>query len=327
MGLNKIFRRFTEHRLGNNYLNKTDKLLSKQNECTFIVGSNEDTNSDILNLCNNKPSCYCPPAKKSAASTYPSCPTLNVSSIKNGTQNNGAIASCCVSSSSSSLIIHQQQTLSKSSTSFLRLKRSATAVRQNSNLNNQKKRSWILPRGHSFAPALSDSFAKLALTQLPENLLLKCIDKINDPFELCRLKMLNSSIYHHIQQRLDRVIEMDVRKIKFDTISSELALLAQSSHTTSTTFLVGDKIWYAHKLGYKVVMRFTDGGRRIEIIVDDCWTSKDVILLHNIMEVFRLTLQRISLDAPIFELVSNFFVFIDAILLKVGILFLIFFNF
>lgn len=50
-------------------------------------------------------------------------------------------------------------------------------------------------------------------------------------------------------------------------------------------------------------MRFANE-TRVEILVDDSWTSKDVMVLHGAMNAFRRTLRRISLDAPIVELVS-----------------------
>src|SRR5687768_306531 len=60
---------------------------------------------------------------------------------------------------------------------------------------------------------------------------------------------------------------------------------------------------YIHPAGYKVLMRFANE-TRVEILVDDSWTSKDVVVLHGAMNTFRRTLRRISLDAPIVELVS-----------------------
>lgn len=50
-------------------------------------------------------------------------------------------------------------------------------------------------------------------------------------------------------------------------------------------------------------MRFANE-TRVEILVDDSWTSKDVMVLHGAMDAFRGNLRRISLDAPIVELVS-----------------------
>jgi hypothetical protein len=43
---------------------------------------------------------------------------------------------------------------------------------------------------------------------------------------------------------------------------------------------------------------------KVELLVDECWTSKEVIMLCGAMSVFRLNLRHITLDAPIIELVS-----------------------
>lgn len=42
---------------------------------------------------------------------------------------------------------------------------------------------------------------------------------------------------------------------------------------------------------------------KVELLVDECWTSKEVIMLVGAMSVFRLNLKHITLDAPIIELV------------------------
>lgn len=294
MGLNKLFRRFT---LGNsNYINKTNE---KQNDCTILV---KKANKENHNLNNKKKLSFSTfkSSKKSIESAYPSCPTLSVlSNNKNNDFNN----SCCVStsSSSSSLSVHQKK--QKNSKCFLRLKRSTTI----NPIANIKKRSWILSRGNSSTSNTNNFVSNTPSTQLPENLFLKCIDQINNPFELCRLKSLNSTIYQHIQKRLEKVIEIDMRKIKFETITIELAEYMQSLNTNIKTFMIDGNKWYIHRQGCKVLMRFANNGTCIKIIVDDSWTSKDVALLHNIMEVFRKTLQTIILDAPIFELVKFFY--------------------
>lgn len=286
MGLNKLFRRFT---LGGSSC-KFDK--SKRNDCSLV-----DKDSDNTSLNKKKFSFSIPKNNKaSVSSTYPSCPALNVpSNNKKNIQNNDVNATCCVpSSSSSSLFIHQQ---SKYSKSFLRLKRSATMIRQ---IPNVRKRSKNFSRGCSVAPDTKVS----KLPQLPQDLFIKCIDQINNPFELCRLKSINSTIFQYVQERFDKVVEIDVRKIKLTTISPELSDLPKPPYLTTEILSVDNKIWHIHRHGCKVLARFADNGRRIEIVVNDQWTSKDVILLHHIMEIFRKSLQSITLDAPIVELVN-----------------------
>lgn len=50
-------------------------------------------------------------------------------------------------------------------------------------------------------------------------------------------------------------------------------------------------------------MRLSSDETKVEILVDNHWTSKDVIMLCGAMNIFRKSLKKISLDAPIVELV------------------------
>uniref|UniRef100_A0A914LDP7 Uncharacterized protein n=1 Tax=Meloidogyne incognita TaxID=6306 RepID=A0A914LDP7_MELIC len=42
---------------------------------------------------------------------------------------------------------------------------------------------------------------------------------------------------------------------------------------------------------------------RLEILVDEQWTSREIAVLCSLIGEFRINLNRISLDAPIFELI------------------------
>jgi len=160
--------------------------------------------------------------------------------------------------------------------------------------------------------------------RLPEKLLFLCLDGIDDPFELIRLKSVNSQLASYVDSRLERVVEMDVRKVSFDSLSGVSNSSAPSSSDTvlsnatqSNTIVLGRKVWYTHPAGYKLVMRFVnitledgatdESGRnvRIEILMDESWTSKDVSRLHSVLQTFRKSIKRISLDAPIVELVRR----------------------
>jgi hypothetical protein len=162
--------------------------------------------------------------------------------------------------------------------------------------------------------------------RLPEKLIFRCLGEIEDPFELIRLKSVNSQLARYVDSRLQRVVEMDVKKVSFDSLSgvSNSSLTSSSgtvlsATTQSNTMLLGNKVWFSHPAGYKLVMRFVDitsedvaadeSGRevRIEILMDESWTSKDVSRLHSVLQTFRKSLKRISLDAPIVELVRRTF--------------------
>jgi hypothetical protein len=137
---------------------------------------------------------------------------------------------------------------------------------------------------------------------LPEQAFFRCVDFIEDPFALCQLRSLNASTKNYVEARLAEIVEMDVRKVKFDNISTVSVASDSSNISTSVQFHFENKLWYVHPLGYKVMMRFASHSR-VEILVDDSWTSKDVMVLHGAMNTFRRTLRRISMDAPIVELV------------------------
>ena len=82
-------------------------------------------------------------------------------------------------------------------------------------------------------------------------------------------------------------------------------------------------MWHTHPSGCKVLGRITDlimeeedlkeeneksdkkdPKFRLEILVDEQWTSREIAVLCSLIGEFRINLNRISLDAPIFELVS-----------------------
>jgi hypothetical protein len=44
---------------------------------------------------------------------------------------------------------------------------------------------------------------------------------------------------------------------------------------------------------------------RLEVLVDDQWTSREIVVLCSLVNEFRRFVRRLSLDAPIFELVSQ----------------------
>lgn len=155
-------------------------------------------------------------------------------------------------------------------------------------------------------------------TSLPDAILFKCLDFIDNPFELFRLRRVNRQLRGYVDQRLANLTEMEVRRVPFDRLSisstscpSEYSCsTASSSSSLSNTALDSSSIvlnqqttWYLHPAGYKILMRFV-GSTRVELLADDCWTSKEVITLCGIMNSLRLNLKHIECDAPVIELVS-----------------------
>jgi hypothetical protein len=179
----------------------------------------------------------------------------------------------------------------------------------------------------SSCPDLHDPCARTSAqcerAPLPDALLFKCLDYIDNPFELAHLRRVNRAVRDYVNQRFANVVEMDVRRVSFDKLATENSEnSSQSSICSSTTSSASElsvmferQMWYLHPHKYKILMRLE--ANRVEILVDEHWTSKEVvtflliqfiafqvIILCGAMNVFRFNLTRISMDAPIIELVS-----------------------
>lgn len=145
---------------------------------------------------------------------------------------------------------------------------------------------------------VGDSALKISL---PESILLKCVDLLENPFEICNLRALNLAVREHCETRLKQIIEMNVRKCNFDGI--------ERVNVDLKYWIDEDpRPWFRHPAGYKILMRFiaVENNKTpscLEILVDECWSSKDVARLCRILNVFRKPLKRIQLDAQIIELV------------------------
>uniref|UniRef100_A0A915EB43 Uncharacterized protein n=1 Tax=Ditylenchus dipsaci TaxID=166011 RepID=A0A915EB43_9BILA len=139
------------------------------------------------------------------------------------------------------------------------------------------------------------------------------LNYIEDPFELCRLKRVSSGVHKYVRRRMDRVTHMDVSKVKFsDSTCSQISRCASS-------IVLDHNQWYAHPSGdYKVLMRLVPLNTytqqlqeedrqeeyRVELMVDNSWTSRDISLLCSVLlNVFRQNLKIIHVDAPIVELI------------------------
>ena len=79
-------------------------------------------------------------------------------------------------------------------------------------------------------------------------------------------------------------------------------------------------MWHTHPSGCKVLGRISSiliekeeeneqkikkqTKFRLQVLVDEQWTSREIAVLCSLLGEFRLNVSQISLDAPIFELVS-----------------------
>ncbi|KAH7696912.1 hypothetical protein AAVH_36008 [Aphelenchoides avenae] len=88
---------------------------------------------------------------------------------------------------------------------------------------SRKSSTSTTPHGDipSLAATSSASLAPHGKQQLlPDKTFFRCLDYIDDPFALCKLRGINGPTKEYVECRLSKVVEMDVRKVKFDTISS-----------------------------------------------------------------------------------------------------------
>lgn len=162
------------------------------------------------------------------------------------------------------------------------------------------------PNSSNICKALNSSHKKLE-PYLPEALLLKCIDLLENPFEIYCFRALNLAVRKRCEARLKQIIEMDVRKCAIEENGIDA-----DSPSDSRYWMEGDpQPWFRHPGlgGHKILMRFVavkigEEPKRVEILVDECWSSRDVSRLCRILNVFRRPLECIQLDAPIIELVG-----------------------
>ena len=177
--------------------------------------------------------------------------------------------------------------------------------------------------------------ASSAEPALPDPLLHRIFDSIESPFELVRLRRVNKASADYVDSKICRITEMDLRRVGFETLSSSSTGTTSSngSQQPDTSVIVAGDIWHVHPSGCKVLCRLCpaaatapglatknvgdesynesfaesqlDQKLRLEVLVDDQWTSREIVVLCSLVNEFRRFVRRLSLDAPIFELVSQ----------------------
>jgi hypothetical protein len=178
----------------------------------------------------------------------------------------------------------------------------------------QRKSSFVklfralLPRHHAIKPkscSTSSSTTSLhshpsssslaAYGELPPNVLSEWIETLENPFKLWQLRQISKEAATQITSRFSQIKQMDVRRITFDNI--ELNFDYESGEVEYDNLT-----WYYHPAGHKVMARFPSP-TSVELVVDDHWSSKDVVALHESISMFRLSVEQISLDAAVVELI------------------------
>jgi hypothetical protein len=178
----------------------------------------------------------------------------------------------------------------------------------------QRKSSFIklfrslIPRHHGIKPKSCSNASSTtslhshpssssleAYGELPPNVLSEWIDTLENPFKLWQLRQISKEASAQITSRFSQIKQMDVRRITFDNI--ELDFDYESGEVE-----YDNQTWYFHPAGHNVIARFPSL-MSVELLVDDHWSSKDVVALHESISMFRLSVEQIYLDAPVVELI------------------------
>uniref|UniRef100_A0A914GRP2 F-box domain-containing protein n=1 Tax=Globodera rostochiensis TaxID=31243 RepID=A0A914GRP2_GLORO len=157
---------------------------------------------------------------------------------------------------------------------------------------------------------------------LPEALLFRILDDVESPFELFSLRRANKNCADYVRSRIGRVSEMDLRRVSFDELSSSSVSSSGTSAQSETTVILQGELWHVHPSGCKVLCRMSPVDEqqpingdsnsdvadaniqlRLEVLVDEQWTSREIAILCSLVNEFRQAVKRISVDAPIFELI------------------------
>ncbi|KAF7623469.1 hypothetical protein Mgra_00010230 [Meloidogyne graminicola] len=164
-------------------------------------------------------------------------------------------------------------------------RKTSSSIPSNELIQN-KKQSW---NGRKNSDQLKHQ--NYSSEQLFSDILLcKIFDTIDNPFELIRLKRVSKKVEEYVKNRISSVIELDICRVKFENLSSSStsssSLNSSSSSIDNNIIIIEGEIFYLHP-----------------ILVDEQWTSKEINILYYLINEFRINLKRISLDAPIFELI------------------------
>ncbi|CAK5007854.1 unnamed protein product [Meloidogyne enterolobii] len=220
---------------------------------------------------------------------------INLINNLNNNKKGLGVGGCCSRKTSSSIPSGDQQTL--------------------------KKNSWTGRKN-------SDQLFCLLHSQqfFHDALLCRVFDAVESPFDLIRLRRVCKKAAEYVKNKIACVTELDVRRVKFETLSATSTTSSCSlsnscsADNNCTSAIVEGELWHTHPSGCKVLGRITNlimeeedkeneksdknaSKFRLEILVDEQWTSREIAVLCSLIGEFRINLNRISLDAPIFELV------------------------
>ncbi|KAK0424518.1 hypothetical protein QR680_008709 [Steinernema hermaphroditum] len=120
---------------------------------------------------------------------------------------------------------------------------------------------------------------------LPEDLLFRIVDLCvaDAPLDVFRWRAVSRAFRNHVDRDVfGALTELDAKKDDLEAI-------------------VGAEECWQKPSGAHIAIRVS--APKVEIIVDRCWTSKDVAAACGAMNAFRHNVQKVTIDAPISELI------------------------
>lgn len=139
---------------------------------------------------------------------------------------------------------------------------------------------------------------------LPDSLLFHVLD-FALPLDLCSWRRVSKSFKGYVERRISNVTEIEVRKMGIEEgIASTSTLLIPASNRKTVGYVRCE--WQNFRKA-RVTIRLLcaangASGDRIELIVDQRWSSADVTAVCQSMAAFRKSIVRATIDAPIAEM-------------------------
>uniref|UniRef100_A0A915B1J2 F-box domain-containing protein n=1 Tax=Parascaris univalens TaxID=6257 RepID=A0A915B1J2_PARUN len=139
---------------------------------------------------------------------------------------------------------------------------------------------------------------------LPDSLLFHVLD-FALPLDLCSWRRVSKSFKGYVDRRISNVTEIEVRKMGIEEgRASTSTLLIPASNRETVGYVRCE--WQNFRKA-RVTIRLLcaangASGDRIELIVDQSWSSADVTALCQSMAAFRKSVVRATIDAPIAEM-------------------------
>uniref|UniRef100_A0A7E4UQI3 Tudor domain-containing protein n=1 Tax=Panagrellus redivivus TaxID=6233 RepID=A0A7E4UQI3_PANRE len=153
----------------------------------------------------------------------------------------------------------------------------------------------VRPKNCSAASSSSSLTSHPSSSSLDMPVLTDTAAILDNPFRLWQLRHCQAPTATIVGNRLNRVTSLDVRRVPFGE------RLDLSPDVETVTF--AGTVYYVHPSGHvRLLARFIDDSN-VELLVEEQWSSKDVLALQEIISMFRYSVEELTLDAPVIELI------------------------